>query len=184
MKNLITTILILVALYNSYGQDVTNQPSTKKVEKHLFKINALLAPSLEYEVGVGDKSTLLFRAGIGGFRYTDNNISRYGIYALIEADYRYYYNFARRERKGKNTKNNSANYVALNTSFSPGRAIIGNLDNISDYYASIGPVWGFQRTYGKSFSIGLDLGLGYRFSDQSNSLDGLASFRLGWIIGK
>jgi len=186
MKNLITTILILVTVC-TYGQDITSQHSTKKVEKHLFKINVLLAPSLEYEVGVGDKSTLLFRAGIGGFRYAENDVSgtsAYGIYSLIEADYRYYYNFARREKKGKNTKNNSANYIALNTSFGPGKAIIGDLDKVSDYYATIGPVWGFQRTYGKSFSIGLDLGLGYGFSNRSSSLAGLANFRLGWIIGK
>jgi len=186
MKNLITTVLLLVNVF-SYGQDANDQQATRKVEKHLFKVNALLFPSLEYEVGVGDQSTLLFRAGIGGFGYTENSIlgtSAYGVYSIVEADYRYYYNFSRRERKGKNTKNNSANYIALSTSFSPGKAIIGDLDRSSDYNVVVGPVWGFQRTYGKRFSIGLDLGLGYGFSNRSSSLAGLGNFRLGWIIGK
>ncbi|MEW7280564.1 hypothetical protein ABW636_18405 [Aquimarina sp. 2201CG1-2-11] len=180
MKKTITTIFFFCTI-SLFAQKVT---SIKNVADHLFKINLLLTPGLEYEVGVSKNTTIDFRLGTGfAYRNTFGN-ERYGIFLSSELAYRYYYNFDRRESKGKNISKNSANYIAMTSTFASGDPIIGKIETAIDYIGLIGPVWGIQRTYGAGFNLGLELGMGYRFDNLDSDIAPIINFRLGWTFGK
>lgn len=178
MRKIITAIFMLGTILLSAQND------TNEVEKSMFKVNFLITPGIEYEVGLSKNTTLDFRLGTGlGYVKTNNN-EEYGIFLTGEAAYRYYYNFEKRASKGKNTKGNSANYVALSTFFMGGDPIIGKIKADVDYLAQLGPVWGFQRTYNSGFNLGLDLGAGYVFTNTDGFVAPIVNFRLGWAFGK
>ncbi len=178
MKKTITAIFFLSAIM------LSAQNTTDGVEKHMFKANLLITPGLEYEVGVAKNATLDFRLGTGLAYVRVNDEEDYGIFLTFEGAYRYYYNFARRASKGKNTSGNSANYLAMTTFFANGDPIIGDLDVDVDYLAQVGPVWGFQRTYNSGFNLGLELGVGYAFDSNDDFVAPIVNFRLGWAFGK
>ncbi|WP_159090677.1 hypothetical protein [Aquimarina aquimarini] len=178
MKKIITTIFVLSCMF------INAQDMNYHVESHLFKVNLLLTPGIEYEVGLTKNTTADFRIGTG-LRYVRTTRDRdYGIFLTFEGAYRYYYNFEKRLRKGKNTTRNSANYLAMTTYFAHTEPIIGNLDTNIDFVGQVGPVWGFQRTYRYGLNLGLELGLGYDFSDTDKSIVPIFNFRLGWAFGK
>lgn len=177
MKKTITAIFLLSTIF------LSAQNSTMGVEKQLFKVNLLLTPGLEYEVGVSKNATLDFRLGTGLVYVRVNEEEDYGIFLNFEGAYRYYYNFEKRTSKGKNTSRNSANYVALTTFFASDDPIIGDLEIDTDYIGQVGPVWGFQRTYNSGFNLGLELGLGYTFGGSDSFVVPIFGFRLGWAFG-
>lgn len=178
MRKQITLVLLVFTSILS-GQNLKDS-----VEDHMFKANLLITPGLEYEFGVTKNSTLDFRLGTGFAYVKVNNEEDYGVFLTFEGSYRYYYNFEQRIAKGKKTSGNSANYVALTTFFSNGDAILGDVELSSDYLGQVGPVWGFQRTYNSGINLGLELGLGYAFSENDSFVTPIIGFRLGWAFGK
>jgi len=160
---------------------MSGQNGDKKVEDHLFKVNIII-PGLEYEMGLSQKTTLNLRLGTGFAYVKTNNDDEFGVFLTGEAAYRYYYNFGKRARKGKNTNGNSANYMSLTTFFQSGDAIIGDLQ--TDYLMQVGPTWGFQRTYKSGFNLGLDLGAGYVFTNTDGYVSPIINFQIGWAFGK
>ncbi len=180
MKKILTIIILLSTIIISAQEN----PNRKSVEKQMFKINLLITPGLEYEVGIAKNSTIDLRLGTGfAYRNTFGN-KKYGIFLTSELAYRYYYNFEKRKRKGKNTSKNSANYIAVTSAFTLGDPLIGEIETNVDYAGLVGPVWGFQRTYGAGFNLGLELGIGYRFDNLDSDLSPIINFRLGWAFGK
>ena len=92
----------------------------------------------------------------------------------LTLQYRYYYNSAKREAKGKRTEINSLNYVCaiVETTFSK--------ESISSsYYPEknhrainiFGLAWGIQRNYQKRFSLDLNLGPGYLYTKVTTTND-------------
>jgi len=76
---------------------------------------------------------------------------------------RRYYNIDRRVKKGKNTKNNSANFFAITARYNPDWFVISNTDNV--YIPNqifIVPKWGIRRNLGNHFNYELGIGLGFR----------------------
>lgn len=66
-----------------------------------------------------------------GFAYNSDSGTKLLLSPYIREEYRYYYNLEKRNSKDKNTKNNSANFIALSGSyyFKP----IGNSEYVSLY---------------------------------------------------
>ncbi|MDY8138563.1 DUF3575 domain-containing protein [Aquimarina sp. 2201CG5-10] len=177
MKKVLTAIFFLTTIV------VSAQYGDASVEDQLFKIN-LFTPGIEYEVGLNKNSTLDFRVGTGFAYVKTNNEEDFGVFLTFEGAYRYYYNLEKRLSKNKNITKNSGNYVALTSFLAPGNPIIGDLDTDIDYIGVVGPVWGFQRTYNSNFNIGLELGLGYEFTNEDGNIAPIVGFRLSWVIGK
>ncbi len=181
MRKIITAIFMFTAIIVSAQ---TN--TTPEVAKNMFKIN-LLSPSLEYEVGVGKNATIVMGLGTAlGAVSLPNDEVKFGLFASVKTAYRYYYNFEKRAKKGKNTAGNSANYISLTSSgIKSDKSIVGDVRTVDDYQIEIGPVWGFQRTYKSGFNLGLEMGLGYAILDKSSSyVKPIVNFRLGWAFGK
>ncbi len=177
MKKLIL-LLVFVTGQFAFSQD------SKNVADKQFKIN-FLTPGVEFETGVSNNSTINLALGTGIFyRKQNNQDSEFGVFPYLEGQYRYYYNFKRRNNKGKNTNSNSANYFAFSAIAQSGKSIIGNIDFTDDYAALVGPIWGMQRTYSSGFNLNLSAGVGYAWSE---NFDGeilpTVSFTLGWVLG-
>ena len=149
-----------------------------------FSLN-VLAPSAEYEVAVGNNSTIDLNAGVGlAYHYSSMSGESFGIFPGFESQYRYYYNFNKRAEKGKKTSENSANYIAGIASITSGNPILGDIETIADYAGYVGPAWGLQRVYEKNFKLNLNLGLGLGFNDHEAYLSPLVSLQLGFKLGK
>lgn len=149
-----------------------------------FSLNAL-APSVEYEHSISNRSTIDLDLGIG-FAYNESIAgSAFGIFPGFETQYRYYYNFQNRADREKKTSGNSANYLALIGSITGGDPLIGDLRYSSDYGIVIGPAWGLQRVYNSNFKLNLNLGIGYGYNESEDSyVAPIFGLQLGWRIGK
>jgi hypothetical protein len=85
-----------------------------------------------------------------------------GSFGSFNGQIRKYYNFEKRARQNRNTKNNSGDFIALNVFYmldplnEPNDPIFG----VQPFYG-IGAVWGLNRTYQNGFSILFYIGLGY-----------------------
>jgi hypothetical protein len=134
-----------------------------------------LNPGISYEKKAGKCQTLYAQAflntsfGIGFSSYLGSTSFIY-LDPAFTLQYRYYYNFAKREDKGKRTALNSLDYIAAiaETIFSAG--------NIASSWVpeekrramnTIGLVWGIQRNYPKRFSIDANAGFGYLFAKET-----------------
>ncbi len=173
MKHFIVLLGLTIGVF-AYGQD------QKNVENSQFKLN-LINPGLEYEFAIGNDQTIDFGAGL----QFGANSNGYAFFPALNGQYRYYYNFERRLERDKETKGNSANYVALSGTLFLEEVIIGNLDSGDGYFGFAGPVYGIQRTYPKGFNFNLEFGVGYYFDNflDDNGFGPTASFSIGWVIG-
>lgn len=175
------------------GDEVTN------VSKATF-----LNPGLSVERKVGKFQTVglqAFMSTSAYFFYSSSLGTSAGIDfdPAFSAQYRYYYNAARRGAKGKRTELNSMNYIGgiWETVFSK-NAITDYGYEQEDRRAvnSVGLVWGMQRNYKKRFSLDLNLGLGYLFAKEPEYDEGrlitstksmltpLGQFTLGFWLNK
>ncbi len=158
--------------------------SDKNVEDNQFTINFLL-PGVVYEHGISNNSTLTAEATIGfAYRESDFFDSGFGIYPIGKLQYRHYYNFQRRLEKGKHIAGNTGNYIAPLLGIQSGKAIIGDLNYASDFFAGVGAVYGLQRTGQKGFSFRFEVGPAY-FLDEFDADFGLfMAIKLGWVVVK
>lgn len=171
--------ILLVGLFlfgcNAFSQ-TTNQ----------FSLNFLI-PSAEYEASVGDNSTIDGLVGLG-FGYHDADYldePQFGIFPQFEAQYRYYYNFKKREEKGKKISENSGNYLAAVGILASGDPLFGDMELRNDYSGFVGPAWGLQRIYDSNFKLNLNLGAGYGFNDyDASSFQLLIDIQLGFKLGR
>jgi len=82
---------------------------------------------------------------------------------VLTLEPRYYYNLAKRNSRGRNTANNSGNYISIKTSYHPDWFVINLPDNVTKI-ADLGiiPTWGIKRQIDNHFTYETALGLGYR----------------------
>ncbi|WP_318311709.1 hypothetical protein [Flagellimonas crocea] len=158
--------------------------SVKKVEDYQLTLNVLL-PGIIYEKGLSQNSTITAEATMGfGYRESDFVESGFGIYPIGRLQYRYYYNFDRRLAKGKNITGNTGNYIAPTIAIQGGKAIIGDLDYVSDYFGGIGAVYGLQRTSQKGLQFRFEVGPGYFFDEFESNFGIFIALKLGWVVGR
>jgi hypothetical protein len=81
-------------------------------------------------------------------------------YFIVEP--RYYYGLDRRQRRGKNTQNNSSNYLSLKTQFTAADWAITNSDSRFEPASAlyIVPSYGIRRSFAKRFFYEFSFGVG------------------------
>lgn len=158
--------------------------SAKNVENNQLTLNVLL-PGIIYEHGLSQNSTIAAEATMG-FAYVESSFTDdgFGIYPIGRLQYRHYYNFERRLAKGKNIAGNTGNYIAPTVAVQGGKAIIGNLDYVSDYFGGIGAVYGLQRTGQKGLQFRFEVGPGYFFDEFESNFGIFLALKLGWVISR
>ncbi|TCD10190.1 hypothetical protein EZ449_10205 [Pedobacter frigidisoli] len=171
-KNAITLLLVcIMGLGNAQAQESKMADQATEV-KSLNKIRlTLLGVTYEREQKIGKLSSVYVAGGaaasfaVQSYSYgsTSKTDTYFNIFPTINAGFRRYYNFEQRNKKGKKTANNAANYYGLDVSayFAP------LLDN--EYFGNgeigITPQWGFQRNIGKKVNFELMLGPTVRLGD-------------------
>jgi transposase-like protein len=151
--------------------------STKSFSQSKSTLNDIvkvtfLNPGVSYEKVITKNQTLFGQAFMNtslsvGYSGALGNTSKIYLEPAFTLQYRYYYNYNRRENKGKRTAMNSLNYLSpvLETVFSK-KAILSNsyFEDKPRAINKLGVVWGFQRNYKSRFSLDLNIGLSYLFS--------------------
>ena len=172
-------VLIVFFVFNSALSQDKNF-----VKKNLFKIN-LLSPGITYERGLNRVSTFCFDTNFSiGLSASSSSKLKVLASPFIRGQYRYYYNIKKRELKGRNISKNSAEFIALSSSYYfktiDNEKLINYLDGIT-----ISALWGFQKTYKSNINLTANAGLGYNLSsNQTNRVVPVINFTIGWVIGK
>jgi len=179
--------LFCIFLYAILTSTQLQSQEARNVEK-VWRIN-FLNPSGELESPTGNNSTFSTKLGVGfGGGYPELTYGGSGfiyIFApFLDLQHKWYYNFEKREEKGKNTIGNSGNYFSLRL-LTRGPSIEENVYRTSDFDFAIGPTWGIQRRYGKRFHLLFDIGAQYYFDTEGNGgiLPITAQLNLGIDLG-
>ena len=169
------TALTLTLLSPVYGQYVAE---TIRADSVLTTSNAwrvlFFLPGVAYETRLGPRTTLAADLRITGY-YEYSAIrastgvssgSRYAIYPYFTLGLRRYYKLAQRLYRGKSTKANSGNYLAIRSEYlslpllehqTAGAIFIGAKPKTS--VPAIALLWGLQRTYRRNLYLNLNAGV-------------------------
>ncbi len=163
LKSRILTLLIL--LFCCFSVKISAQEAS--VEKSVFGLETgFLGIWLNNEVRLMDQLSLRTEIGLNAGIFGRSSIKNQPGFILtpeITLEPRWYYNLKKRKANQKNISNNSGNYFALKTTYSPDWFAISNSENINPTsHFSIIPTWGIRRNIGKHFYFETAIGIGYR----------------------
>lgn len=167
-------LLSFFAHFNVVGQE----PQTTQQ----LSLNILM-PSIEWELPSTQSTSVVLELGTG-FAYAKNwSGEAFGAYPIVSSEYRYYYNFHKRQEKGRKVTDNNGNYLAGLLKFRSGKPFIGELEISDDYALTLGPVWGMQRVYDSGFKLHLYAGAGYSLNGLGDTyLSPILGLELGWML--
>ena len=182
MKTSLFIFMLMVVSFASYAQRDATTTEPKNLENlHLIK-GSLLELGYCYEHALNSKWTIAGNVDVA------NGISITPFYwrlsPSLSLETRYYYNYQKRQLKGKNVKHNSANYIS-----GTGILFMGSLDLIKTAY--IGTMrtynyafqtkWGFRRALGEHFIFDLSLGVALNVADPYYFNSSLFLFPAAWV---
>jgi len=165
----ITFLFLLIISINSFAQEKM-QTDIVNITKVTF-----LDIGISYEKKVAKFQSILGQAFMNtsisiGYSSSLGNTSSIKFDPALSLQYRYYYNYNRRQKKGKRTEMNSLNYLSPTfvTILTKKRISMSHyVENNRRPINTVGVVWGIQRNYNKRFSLDFNLGLGYLFTTAS-----------------
>lgn len=185
MKNLLIFIITATLAVSAISQEEKLQIPTQveqksDVEKGIMKLN-FLPMSLSYEFRVDQSMTMTVEPSFS-FTWT-NGVPYFSPH--VNVYFRHYYNFTKRNMKGKRTAKNSANFVGATMVFNFWNAAWTPSMESNDYirYFSVGPLWGIQRNYSKHFSLGINLSPLISLGNKGIKPDAMAMVTLGFWLG-
>lgn len=138
----------------------------------VFRIN-FLNPGVNYEKSLGKKTSIEAGAGFGyNASYPDLEMNfesgfQYVLAPFVDVQGRYYYNFLKREAKGKKVSENNGNFLAMRALYT-GPSAASSFERFNDHSFTVGPTWGLQRTYNK-LNLEFSMGPIYYFDPVGNS---------------
>lgn len=179
MKKTLLALLFAGCVYTATAQvtepDSTTTTSSGTVEKSLFNVQIGAGIFGSHEAKLSDRWVLRTELSMDLWWYDDYR-KQDGITLApsITLEPRWYYNIAKRYRKGRNTENNSANFVTVMVRYTPDLFTLGGPDYIYiPNQVSIIPKWGIRRAIAKSnFNYEVGIGMGYlRYLSNPGSYD-------------
>lgn len=153
---------------------VTGQETPKvSVANQLFGVQlGYLSASVQYEFKLDRKLTLLSDAGVSFISSSRENASLDNkkesasvLYPYLTLEPRWYFGLDRRQRLGKNTKNNSSNFLAVSMSYHSAHTPLiksGDFGIVSA--ANFIPRFGIRRSFAKNFNYEFSGGVGYQYN--------------------
>lgn len=158
MKKLIFTAytILLINLFNAQNTPV--ERNVTGVQIGLFGVDVYNETKLDDKWALRSEVSL-FSAVWGGDMYTKTG---FALYPAITLQPKYYYNIAKRAEAGKNTKNNSANYIGLQVRYNPNWFVISNAKNVTaNNQLNFIPTFGIRRNFSGNFIYEFKAGFGY-----------------------
>jgi hypothetical protein len=178
MQRQITLVLLLFSLMG-------NAQFGKNCELRQFKVN-IFNPGLEYEMALGTNTTLDFKVGlqVALDPLVSSIYEEIGFFPAIAGQYRYYYNFEKRQRNRKQIYGNSANYVGPAAAvFFPDTRTLNN-EVVKGAFGYAGLVTGMQRSYNSGINFSIDVGAAYYTGQFDGAIYPVANLSIGWIISE
>lgn len=160
LKPVLLSILLVVLVSFAKAQEAGVEPNVSGVQAGALGI------WIHHESKMSSHVALRAEFGLDGGIFGGSFYDRTGIVLapVLTVEPRWYYNLAKRSGKGKNTANNSANFLTAVLSYHPDWFTISNYENVvTTKQVSIIPTWGIKRTVGNHFTYELGAGLGYRY---------------------
>ena len=176
MQRLLLPALLFLTI-QGYAQRAERGFGTVYLEKHHFQVNLLL-PGFQYEFGLLPNLTVGAEAGLSLATPSEG----YSLAPAYRAFSRYYHNLEHRVAMGRNVAGNSGNYFSVSFQhYFTELELAGNLDNEGRDLVFLGVLYGIQRSFTRSFSLGLEAGAGYYFRNRiSDGLGPAVNFRISW----
>src|SRR5690554_2452730 len=166
-----------------FGLILCDGASRNRYQAKVLRLN-LINPGVEYEHSLTEKSKLSINAGYGiSMSYPELTFVQknhaFFFSPFLDVHYKFVYNFDRRNEKGKSVAYNSGDFVGLKFN---GRGKNTNTDLIRTDHVdfSVGPTWGFQRSYSR-FHFLFNAGPVYYFD--TNVYSGIYPIMLELNIG-
>ncbi|MFS4493744.1 hypothetical protein [Maribacter sp. 2308TA10-17] len=175
-------IILMVLLFSCM---LASAQFGKNCELRQFKVN-ILNPGVEYEMALGTNTTLDFKAGLQFALdpLVSNIYEEVAFLPAVAGQYRYYYNFEKRQRNRKQIYGNSANYVAPSVAaFFPGSRTVNN-EVGKGAFGYAGLVTGLQRSYNSGINFSVDIGAAYYLGQFNGQILPVANLSIGWIISE
>ena len=157
----------------------------KNCELRQIKFN-ILNPGLEYEMALGTNTTFDVKAGlqVALDPLVSDIYEDLGFFPAVVGQYRYYYNFEKRQRNRKQIYGNSANYIAPAVAvFFPDTRTIEN-EIVKGVFGYTGVVTGLQRSYNSGINFSIDVGAAYYVGQFNGQILPVANLSIGWIISE
>lgn len=157
-----TGLLCLTA--NAQDTATTSEAPPATVEKSIFNAQiGTLGIWGNWEARLGSKFALRTEIGLDAVGSINNDHTQLGLAPSLTLEPRWYYNIAKRSRKGKNTAKNGANFFTVSFKYLPDTFVITGEDDanvLNQIY--IIPKWGIRRNIGSSnFNYEAGIGIGY-----------------------
>ncbi|WP_133273497.1 hypothetical protein [Hymenobacter radiodurans] len=184
MKKLNLIIVLLFVARWASAQDVAplSSPAAGVETIHSAK-TAVLGLSYAYERALTPLTTLNTELILNGALEVREGSYFFALAPVLLVEPRYYYNFLKRSNKGKNTANNSANYLALGGSYVFG-ATVGDRVSVQQG-VSVVPKWGLRRPLGQRFFFETAIGLGIQKRAKLDMEPALGlDIKFGYALGK
>lgn len=182
MKKIVFSVFLLISQITN-AQDNSLEKNLTEVQVGIFGVN------INYETKLVDKLTLRIGAELQPNIWNNqfNDKTEFIMSPIINIEPRFYYNFNTRAKKGKNNKNNAANYFSLQMQYLPDWFVISNIKNIESYnQINLIPTYGFRRNFSEKFNYEFRFGYGYgKIIDSNYKASGRVvdlSFKIGYVF--
>ncbi|PIF31948.1 hypothetical protein CLU81_2459 [Flavobacterium sp. 9] len=181
MRKTIYIIIILLICQTSRSQNIG-------VEKTMYSTQiGFLGFWVNNEYRLFNQISIKSEIGmVAGFKGCSDCTTEYTLAPELTIEPRWYYNIEKRNSKGKITKNNNANFIAIGTNYYPDWFVISN--NSSAYVPNqiaIIPKWGIKRSIiNSNFNYELGIGIGQKYYFDSHQWDTTADLvaRIGYTF--
>ncbi|WP_127124727.1 hypothetical protein [Pseudoflavitalea rhizosphaerae] len=167
------TLIAILAMSQFPLAATAQEASTENVAAVTF-----FTPGFSYELKTGQYQTLYATAfmniAASFFASTETGTeSSFYFDPAINLQYRFYYNFEKREQRNRRTEKNSANFFALS-----GGTVFSKMRMSSSYFEEgsrrpvyhVAGIWGMQRNMQGRLNMNFYAGLGYRWATSTYPL--------------
>lgn len=157
MKRVILIVSVLTGLHAYSQEQATVEKSVTGIQVGFF------GAEFYNEARLSEHFTLrsqleLYPSIWGGDMYSKTG---FALAPAISLTPKFYYNLQKRKDAGRNTANNSGNYVSLKVEYVPNWFVISNTKNLTvSETISLVPTWGLRRNFAKHFNYEFKAGLG------------------------
>lgn len=161
-------ILALAASFLANAQEKASvEKSTTGIQLNIVGLNVYNESKLNQDLALRVEGSLDMVSIFGGDFYPKTG---FVMVPSIKIAPKWYYNIEKRFSEGKNTKNNSANFLNLELVYRPGGLVISNYDHLKVYDSVfLIPNWGIRRSFSEDFNYEFNVGAGIGKSFLSGS---------------
>lgn len=154
--------LVLILSSQVFSQETKLEPAVAGVQA------GLLGGWFVYEPHLAKSMSLRMEAGADVMGIAIDGYFDKSFHTVLTLEPRWYYNINQRSVKGKTISGNSANFLALTTTYSP-QFKYGSKGELFDGNKFIfSPKWGIRRTINKNFHYEAGFGFGYAIHSYTN----------------